>query len=59
MQKLRVRNFVAQTKLLRSGEFAPPISFSPTVGAVLMREGGEEDKRYAMLLVRYNIINGI
>ncbi len=28
-----------------SGEFAPPISFRPTVGAVLLREGEEEDKR--------------
>ncbi len=45
LQKLRVRTFVAQTKLLRPGEFAPPISFRPTVGAVLMREGEVEDKR--------------
>jgi len=41
-----------------SGEFAPPIAFSPPVGAVLMREGEEEDKRFRDATVRYNIING-
>ena len=30
--------------LFVSEEFAPPIAFRPTVGAVLMREGEEEDK---------------
>ncbi len=34
-----------KTSVFVSGEFAPPISFRPTVGAVLMREGEEEDKR--------------
>ncbi len=58
LQKLRVRNFVAQTKLLRPEEFEPPISFRPVVGAVLLW-GEEEMRELAMLIVRYNIINGI
>ena len=58
MQKLRVRNFVAQAKLLRPGEFAPPDFIPPRRGAVLMW-GEEEIREVAMLIVRYNIINGI
>ena len=45
-------------KFLRPGVFAPPISFRPVVGAVLMW-GEEEIREFAMLIVRYNIINGI
>ncbi len=40
------------------GEFAPPISFRPAEGAVLMREG-RRVRDFTMLIVRYNIINGI
>ena len=40
-----------------SGSFAPPIYSRPAVGAMLRREVKRE--RFAMLLVRYNIINGI
>ena len=41
-----------------SEEFAPPISFRPVVGAVLML-GEEEIREVAMVIVRYSIINGI
>ena len=44
--------------LFVSGDFAPPISFRPAEGAVLMREG-RRIRDFTMLIVRYNIINGI
>ncbi len=58
MQKLRVRNFVAQAKLFASGGVYAPDFIPPRRGAVLMW-GEEEIREFAMLIVRYNIINGI
>ena len=40
------------------GVCAPDL-FRPTVGAELRREIKRREEKFAMLLVRYNIINGI